>query len=73
MQKGTLGFIILVIAGLNLYWGARIYSLMSFNGSDEEMSIRRKQAAKLTLFSKLSDGVVLTVVALFWFIKGGWM
>ena len=69
MQKEILGIFVLAVAGLNMYWGARIYSLMSFKGSDEEMTDRRKQAARLSRLSKLSYGVILTSVAVFWFLK----
>lgn len=70
MQKETLGIVVLVVAGLNFYWAARINTLMSFRGTEEEMANRRRRAARLSILSKVSYGFVLASVGIFWFLTG---
>jgi len=71
MQKETLGILVRIVAGLNFYWAARIYTLSSFRGVEDEMAIRKKQAARLSKLSKLSYALILASVGTFWFLKGG--
>ena len=70
MEKGTLGFIVLIVAGINFYLSARIYTLMKFEGSPEEVAVRRKKAQRLSFVSKASYFVVVISVGIFYFIKG---
>ena len=70
MEKGTLGFIVLIVAGVNFYLSARIYTLMNFEGSPEEVAVRRKKAQRLSFVSKASYFVVVIAVGIFYFIKG---
>lgn len=70
MEKGTLGFIVLIVAGINFYFSARIYTLMKFEGSPEEVAVRRKQAERLSFMSKVSYFVVVIAVGIFLFFKG---
>lgn len=70
MQKETLGILVLIVAGLNVYWAARIHTLLSLRGAEDEMAIRKKQAARLSKLSKLSYALILVSVGAFWFLKG---
>jgi hypothetical protein len=70
MRKETLGLIILVVAVINVYWSARVYTLMSFEGNPEEVAERHKKAKRLSLFSKLSYLAVVLSTAIFIFFKG---
>ncbi len=70
MDKKLLGLIVVGIAVINLYWSAKIFSLMSYTGDPAEVELRKKLAKKYSFFSKLSYFAVLIVVALF-FILGG--
>jgi hypothetical protein len=70
MQKETLGIVVLVVAGLNVYWAARIHTLLSFRGTEDEMATRKKRAAQLSKLSKISYGLILVSVGAFLFFKG---
>lgn len=72
MHKHILGIIVLIVAGVNFYWAARIHKLLSFRGTDDEMEIRKKQADRLSALSKYSYIAILSLVGIFLFFKGGW-
>ncbi len=71
MHKETLGFVVLIVAGLNVYWAARIHTLLSFRGTEDEIAVRKKQAAHLSKLSKISYGLILASAGAFWFLNGG--
>ena len=67
MHKHILGIIVLIVAGVNFYWAARIHKLLSSRGSDNEMEIRNKQADRLSAISKYSYISILSLIGLFLF------
>ena len=66
MNKNLLGFVVLVVAAANVYWGARVYSLMRATGTPEYVQACKGRAQQLSRFSKLSYLVVLVAVGLFY-------
>ncbi len=70
MEKETLGIILIPLVIANFYWAARIYTLMRFEGTPQEVAASRKKARRFSAFSKVSYLLVLVVVAVFYFFKG---
>ena len=70
MDKSTLGLLLIPIVIANIYWSARIYTLMRFNGNPDEVEKSRKKAAAFSRFSKVSYFAVLLLVGAFWFFSG---
>ena len=67
MDKSTLGILLIPVAVANFYWGARIYSLMTFEGGPEEVAARRMKAAQLSRLSRASIVLALLLVGFFLF------
>jgi hypothetical protein len=70
MDKTTLGLLLVPVAIANIYWSARIYTLMSFRGDPKEVATRQKKAALFSKYSKVSYFAVVGIVGIFWLFKG---
>ena len=68
MEKETLGIILIPVVIANFYWAARIYTLMHFEGSPQEVAASRKRARQFSALSKVSYLLALAVVAVFYFL-----
>lgn len=68
MEKGTLGIIRIPVAITNFYWAAGVYTLMHFEGSQQEVAASRKRARQFSALSKVSYLLALAVVAVFYFL-----
>jgi hypothetical protein len=66
MSKSLLGFVVLSVAAANIYWAARIYSLMRATGTAEHVAQCRGRAKLLSRYSKLSYVAALIAVVLFY-------
>ena len=54
MSKATLGLLALCFAAVNLYWGAKIHSLMRAPGTTEERAAFAARAKRLVHLSRIS-------------------
>ena len=70
MDKSTLSILLIPVAAANFYWGARIYYLMTFQGSLKEVAVRRKKAEQLSRLSRTSIVLALLLVGAFLLLKG---
>ena len=66
MSKELLGFVVLVVAAANVYWGAKIYSLMRATGTPAHVQACKGRAQQLSRFSKFSYLAVLIAVGVFY-------
>jgi len=53
-SKKIIGFVVLLVAIANVYWAAKIYSLMNANGEAAFVEACKAKAHRLSQYSKLS-------------------
>jgi hypothetical protein len=57
----TLGILLVVIAVLNVYWAARLYTLNTLTGTPEVLAAVRAKSKRLQRWSRLSAVAVFSI------------